>query len=200
MKPIIRFLTLLALFSAPHLASAYYDPGVQRWISRDPVGERGFQAARQSKRSTGRNELNLFLFVGNTPNHDIDAYGLQRVDPDTSIDECLSNCDWDWKERKRKSISVGWRCAGYIVGGIVGTAGGGLCCVGAVPVGVPVAVAGFGFDIALWIVDAKKDEKFDRQNQADWVKCCKACGKKYPGDQDEADDHIKRNHRGGPIW
>ena len=101
MKPIIRFLTLLALFSAPHLASAYYDPGVQRWISRDPVGERGFQAARQSKRSTGRNELNLFLFVGNTPNHDIDAYGLQRVDPDTSIDECLSNC-------ASIAESVGW--------------------------------------------------------------------------------------------
>jgi len=28
----------LALLSAPNLATAYYDPGVQRWINRDPVG------------------------------------------------------------------------------------------------------------------------------------------------------------------
>jgi hypothetical protein len=28
MKPIIRFLSLLVLLSGPHLASAYYDPGV----------------------------------------------------------------------------------------------------------------------------------------------------------------------------
>jgi hypothetical protein len=36
-KPIIWFLTLLALFSAPRLASGYYDPGVQRWVNRDPL-------------------------------------------------------------------------------------------------------------------------------------------------------------------
>jgi hypothetical protein len=37
MKPMIWSLALLALFSTPHLASAYYDPGVQRWINRDPL-------------------------------------------------------------------------------------------------------------------------------------------------------------------
>lgn len=39
MKPLTWFLTLLALVSAPHLASAYYDPGVQRWINRDRMEE-----------------------------------------------------------------------------------------------------------------------------------------------------------------
>ena len=32
----IWFVALLTLLSTPHLASAYYDPGVQRWINRDP--------------------------------------------------------------------------------------------------------------------------------------------------------------------
>jgi hypothetical protein len=63
-----------------------------------------------------------------------------------------------------------------------------------------MAIGGYGFDIALWIIDAKKDEKFDKTNQSDWVKCCKDCGKKYPNDKDEAEDHIKGNHHGGPIW
>ena len=42
-KPLIKFLTLLAVLSGPHLASAYYDPGVQRWINRDPLEEPGFE-------------------------------------------------------------------------------------------------------------------------------------------------------------
>jgi uncharacterized protein RhaS with RHS repeats len=59
----ICFLTLLALLSAPDLASAYYDPGVQRWINRDPIGEWG--------------GVNLFGFGNNQPASGIDAYGLE---------------------------------------------------------------------------------------------------------------------------
>jgi hypothetical protein len=40
-KPLIVFLTLLAVLSVQHLASAYYDPGVQRWLNRDPMEEEG---------------------------------------------------------------------------------------------------------------------------------------------------------------
>jgi uncharacterized protein RhaS with RHS repeats len=63
MKHTIWFLTLLALLAAPHLASAYYDPGVQRWINRDPVEERG--------------GLNLYAFVVNNPIGRADSYGLK---------------------------------------------------------------------------------------------------------------------------
>jgi hypothetical protein len=55
--------TLLALFSAHHLASAYYDPGVQRWINRDPIEEHG-----------GRN---LYSFAANEPVAHFDALGLE---------------------------------------------------------------------------------------------------------------------------
>ena len=52
-----------------HLASGlicyahrYYDPSVQRWLNRDPVGENG--------------GINLFAFVANDPVNDLDLLGL----------------------------------------------------------------------------------------------------------------------------
>ena len=42
----LELLTVLALLLAAPLASAYYDPSVQRWINRDPLGESGFEATR----------------------------------------------------------------------------------------------------------------------------------------------------------
>lgn len=44
------------------VAQAYYDPGMQRWINRDPIGEGG-----------GRN---LYGYVGNNPVTAIDPFGL----------------------------------------------------------------------------------------------------------------------------
>jgi len=75
----IWFVALLALLSAPHLASAYYDPGVQRWINRDPIGE-----------AWG---LNLFEFVSNNPFSHFDAFGLQGVPatPSPNLDTCDPN-------------------------------------------------------------------------------------------------------------
>jgi RHS repeat-associated protein len=40
----------------------FYDPTLQRWLNRDPIGERG--------------GLNLYGFVGNNPANSADAYGL----------------------------------------------------------------------------------------------------------------------------
>ncbi len=59
--PLLWALALLVLFSAPNLASAYYDPGVQRWINRDPVGSLGGD--------------NLHGFCHNSPINRIDPNG-----------------------------------------------------------------------------------------------------------------------------
>jgi RHS repeat-associated protein len=39
----------------------FYDPSLQRWVSRDPVGEKG--------------GINLYGFVENAPNNKVDPYG-----------------------------------------------------------------------------------------------------------------------------
>ena len=62
MKALFGWVLLLALFSAPRLASAYYDPGVQRWINRDPIHERG--------------GVNLYTALGNAPSNAVDEDGL----------------------------------------------------------------------------------------------------------------------------
>jgi hypothetical protein len=61
LKRTFWFLILLAMFSAPPLASAYYDPGVQRWINRDPIAEKG--------------GLNLYVFAQNNALNEVDAFG-----------------------------------------------------------------------------------------------------------------------------
>ncbi len=56
----LQVLTVLALLAVCHTASAFYDPHVGRWVSRDPIGERGGN--------------NLYAMVGN------DA--INAIDPD----------------------------------------------------------------------------------------------------------------------
>jgi hypothetical protein len=63
MKPLLRALALLALIFVPNLASAYYDPGVQRWINRDPINENG--------------GVGLYVLAGNSPVIHVDAEGLK---------------------------------------------------------------------------------------------------------------------------
>jgi hypothetical protein len=52
---------LLSVAWAEH-AFAYYDPGVQRWINRDPIEEDG--------------GINLYVFVRNNPSAAIDRFGF----------------------------------------------------------------------------------------------------------------------------
>jgi hypothetical protein len=54
-------------FCVTHTASAWYSPGLQRWITRDPVEESG--------------GVNLFSFVVNQPTNLRDAVGLQFAPP-----------------------------------------------------------------------------------------------------------------------
>jgi hypothetical protein len=56
------FVTCLLLFVA-HDALAFYNPQVGRWLSRDPIEERG--------------GLNPYHFVGNCPVNDWDMFGLK---------------------------------------------------------------------------------------------------------------------------
>ena len=58
----LRMLIFLAILGATPIANAYYDPGVQRWINRDPIAESG--------------GLNLHRALGNKALNTVDSYGL----------------------------------------------------------------------------------------------------------------------------
>jgi len=56
-------------------ASAFYDPGTQRWLNRDPAAELGFRLLRQQKPAKF-DISNFYRYVGNTPVDKNDPQGL----------------------------------------------------------------------------------------------------------------------------
>ena len=70
---VIAFVTLLCATSA----SAFYDPGTQRWLNRDPVKEVGVSliAARDLTADLAVYE-SLYCFVQNEPTDKADPWGL----------------------------------------------------------------------------------------------------------------------------
>jgi hypothetical protein len=69
---------VVALFFSADTVSAYYDPGMQRWLNRDPLGE---LASRD-----------LYEFVYNDPIGGIDFYGFwatgDKADPGKNTIVC----------------------------------------------------------------------------------------------------------------
>jgi RHS repeat-associated protein len=55
----------------------YYDPSTGRWLSRDPINEAGFNAAKSQKlKFNWAEEKNPYAFVLNQPTISVDAFGL----------------------------------------------------------------------------------------------------------------------------
>jgi uncharacterized protein RhaS with RHS repeats len=60
------FAVFIAVFGGiVEVANAFYDPGLQRWINRDPIQEEG--------------GINLYGFVCNDPLNSIDTLGLYNT-------------------------------------------------------------------------------------------------------------------------
>ena len=91
-------------------ASAFYDPGLQRWINRDPIEEKG--------------GLNVFSHVANNPQCAIDPRGL--LPPEVAADKCA-----------RRNMSPAQRDAYTRTDGVVSAIGGavglGLIAAPAIP-------------------------------------------------------------------
>jgi uncharacterized protein RhaS with RHS repeats len=69
MKTLSNFtfaLSVLLLLLSHTRVAAYYDPGLQRWLNRDPIAERG--------------DNNVFGFARNSPIQRFDVVGLDSSD------------------------------------------------------------------------------------------------------------------------
>jgi hypothetical protein len=157
----LGFVVLLALLFTPNLASAYYDPGVQRWITRDPYGEIGFEAQRKKPVRLEGDGPNGFLFVHNTPVCRADLMGLS---------ECTDDCKRSAQNRQA-SINCFAKYAG-ISGAAAGALGGGFYGAGrgrAFSLGVIGAFGG-----ALWWVGSELVGTAG--NLAGYVACLSVCG------------------------
>lgn len=56
----------------------FYEPSLQRWITRDPLGESGFELLHGSIAPADIGQANVYLFIGNAPTHRWDPNGLQN--------------------------------------------------------------------------------------------------------------------------
>jgi hypothetical protein len=111
-----QWLPFVALVASIQLTLGYYDPGIQRWINRDPIGEHG--------------GANVHRFVGNSGVNRADALGL--LDPGTGTAIGVGLCK-----------ATGSGGAVTVVCGTGATVGAGTVCavVGSVVIGgVVVAV------------------------------------------------------------
>ena len=71
-------LVFLVILATSPAANAYYDPGVQRWVNRDPIKELGhFDLRYRHTVPFGLRENNLYTSVRNAPIDRIDALGLK---------------------------------------------------------------------------------------------------------------------------
>jgi RHS repeat-associated protein len=61
----------------------FYDPTLQRWVNRDPIGEPGFESAPRRRGAWimigSEDGINLYRVVANCPTHNADAEGLQLL-------------------------------------------------------------------------------------------------------------------------
>ena len=64
----------------------FYDPNLQRWLNRDPIGEFGFGIIATTASKPTRNTQNLYTFVLNSAADLVDPSGLQPVN--TGVKRC----------------------------------------------------------------------------------------------------------------
>jgi RHS repeat-associated protein len=71
----------------------FYDPNLQRWLNRDPIGENGFEAVRKHRALASLGEPNRYQFVYNDPLSEYDPFGLiSEADCEAEKSVCDLGC------------------------------------------------------------------------------------------------------------
>ena len=148
MKPTNRklavALTALTLIATVQTSLAMYDPGLQRWINRDPLDEPGFEIVR-NRLHVGSSPYrpaekiegpNLYDFVHNSPLAFIDPYGDRLAPACAACATCLTalavDCailcrDGTWDEKDEGFLSCMAKCA--TASPLYNTVCGGICAI-----------------------------------------------------------------------
>ena len=179
MQKLIPILTLFALFSAPPLASATYDPGVQRWINRDPVQERGHELLHRAF-SANHQTSNLYSYEENSPCSNVDPWGLALL-PNTSMYNCCQNC----LTERRGAPGIGMAVGDHLIWHAVGIIGTGACGVLAVGEGFANLTADVGTVVfgvfEIWgvaVTAAEAEELRDKASKA-FAVCLRNCARQW---------------------
>jgi hypothetical protein len=107
MKTTKSIIALLFMLLTAQAVFAWYDPSTQRWLSRDPVGEPGFQVLREATAMPGtgsraemssarwikRDSADLYTFVNNDP--------FTTIDPDGQFPW---KWPWNWNKTDVKNV------------------------------------------------------------------------------------------------
>ena len=81
----MRFSSKPAIFSSTgwwgfyYYGYRFYDPGMQRWLNRDPMGEVGFQLGRKRGVSLTGSTSHSYAFLRNAPYQNVDPLGLSPL-------------------------------------------------------------------------------------------------------------------------
>ena len=84
---------LLIFLLSLQAASAFYDPGLQRWVNRDPIGQAG--------------GVNLYVFAGNNSMFLTDLFGLNPFQLFDDLDTAAKDAACYFKAHPNKSKSTG---------------------------------------------------------------------------------------------
>jgi RHS repeat-associated protein len=71
----------------------FYEPNLQRWLSRDPLGENGFESLRGRSTRLLITQLSLYSFVQNATPNALDRFGLDAGGPFHPPDYVSVGCD-----------------------------------------------------------------------------------------------------------
>jgi RHS repeat-associated protein len=104
-----------------HYLYRFYQPGLQRWITRDPLGDSSFGPRKQRPTASQYSSLlATYTFVQNRPCNWVDPDGL------SPFSDCMAECDKNFKRDLRSSCKVAGQLGtlAAIFGGVVGAIAG----------------------------------------------------------------------------
>ena len=93
LKRWLQIMVMLGLLAVACPVHAFYNPSTGRWLSRDPLGESGFESLRGGRANPLGGGQNLDAFVGNHPIDSFDVDGLLKRCQSRLLEKMFGPCD-----------------------------------------------------------------------------------------------------------